>query len=301
MFAGKPCTGRETNPCRKLRIPRTCTGCCRVKKVPAWQVALIPSWSWLHMTEKGPHNKIITAGWWSPKRRTLLPVQIMKVSQQIFGWENFSVASNGQGPEIWHIFFKNHSSRTNKTETTQPSHSPWTPWNKQEINNNLQCIVLLVLYCFQFQKLGSCPFSEPFPGNKLPSPTHSRCVTTKHFEWVILNDNYANKGKKLSNDIWWGFVLKEEGGEASKISKLAWIFPHPLFKYELPKKNWRGGWQESASSSSGIVFAAATNRSKITKLANWKMHGRTQQTSHPLPYGWLGWVVLSSPNTLCDA
>lgn len=134
MFAGKPCTGRETNPCRKLRIPRTCTGCCRVKKVPAWQVALIPSWSWLHMTEKGPHNKIITAGWWSPKRRTLLPVQIMKVSQQIFGWENFSVASNGQGPEIWHIFFKNHSSRTNKTETTQPSHSPWTPRNKQEIN-----------------------------------------------------------------------------------------------------------------------------------------------------------------------
>jgi len=23
--------------------------------------------------------------------------------------------------------------------------------------------------------------------------------------------------------------------------------------------------------------------------------------SHPLPYGWLGWVVLSSPDTLCDA
>ena len=55
------------------------------------------------MTEKGLHNKIITAGWWSPKEKTFLAAQVVKVSQQIFGWENFSAASNGPGPEIWHI------------------------------------------------------------------------------------------------------------------------------------------------------------------------------------------------------
>lgn len=33
-----------------------------------------------------------------------------------------------------------------------------------------------------------------------------------------------------------GLCFEGRGGEASKISKLAWIFPHPLFNYELPNK-----------------------------------------------------------------
>lgn len=128
--------------------------------------------------------------------------------------------------KVWICFFKDHS---------QPSHSPWTPWNKQEINNNLQCtnMVLSVLCCLQFQKVGSCFFLNLFRKTIRHLP-QTVCVTTKHFERVILNDNYANNGK-ISSNISWGFVLK--GRRLPKFSKLAWIFfITPFFNYELPRK-----------------------------------------------------------------
>ena len=46
-----------------------------------------------------------------------------------------------------------------------------------------------------FRSLDHVVFLNPFWETNCHLP-QTLCVTAKHFEWVILNDNYANKGEK---------------------------------------------------------------------------------------------------------
>ena len=49
---------------------------------------------------------------------------------------------------------------------------------------------------------------------------------------IIMQTKEKNYQMTFDGVLFW----RKRGGEASKIPKLAWIFPHPLFNYELPKK-----------------------------------------------------------------
>ena len=224
------------------------------------------------------------------------------------GWEKLlgSIKWPRSGNFGTFFFSKNHSSRENKNETTQPSHSPLSTVKTNRKYTYFQCIVPIgPIFASSFRNLDHVPFSEFFPGNKLPSPTDSmrnnKTLWVGNF-WMII---MQNKGEKISKNIFMGFVvLKEEGGGGFHNFQTGMdFFLTHFFNYELPKKS-RGGGSARIGEwfLRNLLFAAATNRSKITKFANWKMHGRTQQKNRiPCRMGGFGWVVLSSPDTLCDA
>lgn len=87
-----------------------------------------------------------------------------------------------------------------------------------------------------------------------------------------------------------GFCFVGRRGGGIQNFQTGMDFSSPPFQPRGAQKSRRGGWQESASSSSGIVFAAATN--KIRELKNaWK--NATNIASPAVWVAWLGSVIIS--------
>ena len=80
----------------------------------------------------------------------------------------------------------------------------------------------------------------------------------------IYSETTSNKTRNHTQNFSW-----HENLEGAEVSKLAWdFFSSPPLQLRAARESQRSGWQESPSSSSGIVFAVATNKSNITKLAS---------------------------------